>query len=40
MLQACEAVLGKQTVQRLKVIPMSANTVKLRIEEMADDIKN
>ena len=28
MLQACEAVVGKQAVQRLKIIPMSANTVK------------
>ena len=33
MLQACAAVLGKQAVQRLKVIPLSG-----RIEEMADDI--
>ena len=40
MLQACEAVLGKQAVQRLKVIPISANAVKRRIKEMADDIKN
>ena len=40
MLQACEAVLGKQDVQRLKVIPMSANSVKRRIEEMADNIEN
>ena len=40
MLQACKAVLGKQTVLRLKVIPMSANTVKRRISEMADDIEN
>ena len=40
MLQACEAVLGKQAVQRLKVIPMSANAVKRRIKEMADDIEN
>ena len=40
MLQACEAILGKQAVQRLKVIPMSANTVKRRIKEKADDIEN
>ena len=40
MLQAYEAVLGKQAVQRLKAIPMSANTVKRRIKEMADDIEN
>ena len=40
MLQACEAVLGKQADQRLKVIPLSANTVKRRIKEMADDIEN
>ena len=40
MLQACEAVLGKQAVQRLNFIPMSANTVKRRIEEMAEDIEN
>ena len=40
MLQACEAVLGKQAVKRLKVISMSANTVKRRIKEMANDIEN
>ena len=40
MLQACEAVLGKQAVQRLQVIPMSANTVKPRIKEMVDVIEN
>ena len=40
MLQACEAVVGKQAVQRLKIIPMSANTVKRRIKKMTDDIKN
>ena len=40
MLQASEAVLGKQAVQRLKVIPMSANTLKRRIKEMANDIEN
>ena len=40
MLQACEAVLGKQAFPRAKVIPMFANTVKRRIEEMADDIEN
>ena len=40
MLQACEAVLGKQAIQRLKVIPISANAVKRRIKEMANDIKN
>ena len=40
MLQACETVLGKQAVQRLKVIPMSANTVKHRIKEMANNIEN
>ena len=39
MIQACEAVLGKQAVQRLKVIPMSA-TVEYRIKEMADNIEN
>ena len=32
--------MGKQAVQRLKVIPMSANTVKRRNEEMADDVEN
>jgi len=31
MLQACEVVLGKQAVKKLKVIPMSANTIKRRI---------
>ena len=40
MLQACEAILGKQAVQRLKIILMSANTVKRRIKEMADNIEN
>ena len=40
ILQACETVLGKQAVQRLKVIPISANTVKRRIKGMADNIKN
>ena len=40
MLQACEVVLGKQAVQRLKVIPMSANIVKRRIKKMADNIEN
>ena len=40
MLQACEAVLRKQAVQRLKVISMSANAVKRRIKEMADHIEN
>ena len=38
MLQACEAVLGKQAVQRLKIIPMSANAVKRRITEMANQV--
>ena len=32
--------MGKQAVQKLKVVPMSANTVKRRIEEMADNIEN
>ena len=36
MLQAC--LLGKQAVQKLKVFPMSANTVRHKIEEMAEDI--
>ena len=40
MLQASEVVLGKQAVQKLKVIPMSANTVKRIIEELAEDIEN
>jgi hypothetical protein len=40
LLQACEEVLGKQAVQRLKVIAMSANTVKRRIEDMAEDTEN
>nr|KAF6269420.1 hypothetical protein mMyoMyo1_011245 [Myotis myotis] len=40
MLQACEEVLGKQAVQKLKAIPISANTVKRRIEDMAEDIEN
>ncbi|KAK2711952.1 hypothetical protein QYM36_012911 [Artemia franciscana] len=40
MLQACEDVSGKHAIQRLKLIPMSANTVKCRIEDMAEDIEN
>lgn len=40
MSQASEEVLGKQAVQKLKAIPMSANTVKYRIEDMAEGIKN
>ena len=40
MLQVCEAVLGKQAVQKLKIIPMSANTVERRIKEMAKNIEN
>ena len=39
MLQACEVVWEKQAVQKLRVIPMSANTVKRRIEEMVEDIE-
>lgn len=35
-----EVVLGKQAVKKLKEIPMAANTVKRKIEEMADDIEN
>ncbi|KAG8136435.1 hypothetical protein E2320_005015 [Naja naja] len=38
--EACEEVLGKQAVQKLKAIPMSTNTVKCRIEHMAEDIEN
>lgn len=33
----CEEVLGKQAVKKLKDIPMSANTIKRRIEEMTED---
>lgn len=40
MLQVCEEVLGNQAVKKLKEIPMSANTIKRRIEEMAEDIEN
>ena len=40
MLTAGEVVLRKQAVQKLKVIYMSANTVKRRIEEMDKDIEN
>ena len=40
MLQACEAVSAKQAVERLKVIPMFGNTVKRRINEIANDIEN
>ncbi|KAK1343759.1 hypothetical protein QTO34_014312 [Cnephaeus nilssonii] len=40
MLQACEEGLGKQGCPELKAIPMSANTVKRRIEDMAEDIEN
>jgi hypothetical protein len=40
ILQVGEVVLGKQAVKILKEIPMSANTIKHRIEEMAYDIEN
>lgn len=40
MLQACEVVLGNQSLKKLKRIPLSANTVNCRIEEMSDDIEN
>lgn len=40
MLKACEQILGMQAVQKLKVIPMSDNTIKRRIEDMAEDIEN
>ena len=40
MLQVCEVVFGKQPVQKLKVIPMSVDTAKRRIEKMAKDIQN
>ncbi|KAK1336359.1 LOW QUALITY PROTEIN: hypothetical protein QTO34_004165, partial [Cnephaeus nilssonii] len=40
MLQAWEEVLGKQAIQTLKAIPMPANTVKRRNEDMAEDIEN
>ena len=31
MLQACEKILGKQALQKLKVIPMFPNSVECRI---------
>ena len=40
MLTAGEVVLREQAVQKLKVIYMSANTVKRRIEEMDKDSEN
>jgi hypothetical protein len=40
LLQACEEVLGKQAVKRMKIIAMSANTVKRRIEDMAEDTES
>ena len=39
MLQACEAVLGNQAIQRLKLIQMFAITATLRIKEMAKILK-
>ncbi|GFX83762.1 DUF4371 domain-containing protein [Trichonephila clavipes] len=40
MLKACEQFLRMQAVQKSKVIPMSATTIKCRIEDMAKDIEN
>lgn len=40
MLEACEEDLRKQAVKKLKDSPMSANTIKHRIEEMAEDIED
>ncbi|GFX61454.1 DUF4371 domain-containing protein [Trichonephila clavipes] len=40
MLKAREHILGMQDVQKLKVIPMSVNIIKRRIEDMAKDIEN
>ncbi|VVC46361.1 Hypothetical protein CINCED_3A003181 [Cinara cedri] len=40
MSQAGEVVLRKRSIKKLKEIPMSANTIKRRIEEMADNIEN
>lgn len=40
MLEAREEVLGRQAVKKLKDIPMSAKTIKRRIEEMAEDIED
>lgn len=38
MLDTYEKILGMQDVQKLKVVPMSANTIKHRIEDMTEDI--
>ncbi|VDO84171.1 unnamed protein product [Soboliphyme baturini] len=40
LLQACEEDSAKQAVLKLKEIPMSANTVKRRIEVMVEDSEN
>lgn len=40
MLKACEQILGMEAVEKSKVIPMSNNTIKRRIEDMAEDIEN
>ncbi|GFX43528.1 zinc finger MYM-type protein 6 [Trichonephila clavipes] len=40
MLKDCEQILIMQAVQKLKVIPMSDNTINHRIEDMAEDIEN
>lgn len=40
MLKAAEIVLGPESKQKLQQISLSDNTVKRRIDDMAEDIKN
>jgi hypothetical protein len=40
MLEVCKEVLIKQAVKKLKDILMSVNTIKYRIEDMAEDIED
>lgn len=39
ILKAAEEVLGKEAANKLSAIPLSNNTVKARIQNMADDIE-
>ncbi|CAG4969007.1 unnamed protein product [Parnassius apollo] len=40
LLKAADIVLGPETKQKFSQIPLSDNTVKRRIDDMAEDIKN
>ncbi|XP_047115751.1 protein ZBED8-like [Schistocerca piceifrons] len=40
LLKAADSVLGSESKQKLSLIPLSDNTVKRRIDDMAEDIQN